>query len=602
MEAFIPPANYPQAGVTCVKLSVLLSASQRTKLRTVPAGKRMFIVEHSRGHYLPVESLPQLAAAHPALAETCNAAYEKFAGASESKSSSKSSSKSAPAGESKSAPVGESKSSPPVGESKSSPPVGESKSAKPASYAECDICAERMNSTRRPVACGYCAYEICLSCFKQHVNTAGEHAKCLNAQCKATIADDVIMQETSTVFYRGWLDHRFEVILKQEDIWYREMEAECDRIIQVGGKNVKRCSQYYAELEAQNKFVPSETCGLKTAVRKMMKSIRDTDGDAPAVRLCITCSTALIETADQRMCPTCNVATCKRCHVEIPQDAAHACDANELATMKLLERDTKACPKCKALIHKTDGCDQMWCVQCHTPFSWRTLQIETGRIHNPMYYEWLRSRSVNGEIPRDAGAVAREARAAQLDAGAAPVVPAAPACGALGIMINEWYTDEVIEMIDEMNKIIRVIIHAGTHEGNKYTAWTRDSIWTLRFARYLGCFKKHADYVTALKKFWRIYVQNNEAHQYVQTLDMIVNNITRMYFADMKAIDATYTCEMFDEYYTDEDMQRRLYLTAVVRTDVMAAIEMTNGHLASIAQRFRCSAHKFVMYGGWRYL
>ena len=32
----------------------------------------------------------------------------------------------------------------------------------------------------------------------------------------------------------------------------------------------------------------------------------------------------------------------------------------------------------------------MYCIKCHTAFSWRTGQLERGTIHNPEYYRWMR--------------------------------------------------------------------------------------------------------------------------------------------------------------------------------------------------------------------
>ena len=41
----------------------------------------------------------------------------------------------------------------------------------------------------------------------------------------------------------------------------------------------------------------------------------------------------------------------------------------------------------------------MYCIKCHTAFSWRTGAIERGNVHNPEYYRWMRE---NGrDIPRD---------------------------------------------------------------------------------------------------------------------------------------------------------------------------------------------------------
>jgi hypothetical protein len=103
-------------------------------------------------------------------------------------------------------------------------------------------------------------------------------------------------------------------------------------------------------------------------------------------------------------CGLCDNWTCPECHEAkgLDKDAAHTCNPDNIATAQLLAKDSRNCPKCAAMIFKINGCDQMYCTQCHTAFGWRTGRIETGAIHNPHYYEYMRA---HGGMPRAPGDV-----------------------------------------------------------------------------------------------------------------------------------------------------------------------------------------------------
>ena len=86
-----------------------------------------------------------------------------------------------------------------------------------------------------------------------------------------------------------------------------------------------------------------------------------------------------------------------------PNIQYHICDKSTLATARMIEIDTKPCPKCGNRIHKIEGCDQMFDPHCGTAFSWKTGQIVTGVIHNPHYFQWQREHS--GAVARQPGDV-----------------------------------------------------------------------------------------------------------------------------------------------------------------------------------------------------
>jgi hypothetical protein len=117
-------------------------------------------------------------------------------------------------------------------------------------------------------------------------------------------------------------------------------------------------------------------------------------------------------------CGLCSVITCSKCNIpiehmsnmgpegpeeqeeqETPEKNEHICNPDDVATAELLANDTKPCPQCGIGIFKIDGCDQMWCIECRTAFSWRTGRIETGgTVHNPHYFEYQRR---NGNLARN---------------------------------------------------------------------------------------------------------------------------------------------------------------------------------------------------------
>jgi hypothetical protein len=100
-------------------------------------------------------------------------------------------------------------------------------------------------------------------------------------------------------------------------------------------------------------------------------------------------------------CGTCEKYFCAECHETKNSrvDQTHVCNEDAKATIAMIAKDSKPCPKCMIPIEKVSGCSQMWCVNCHTTFDWNTMKIETGYIHNPEYLRWMREN--NKDIPRN---------------------------------------------------------------------------------------------------------------------------------------------------------------------------------------------------------
>jgi len=262
----------------------------------------------------------------------------------------------------------------------------------------CQICDELLNqSTRKCISCPYCNFAACRTCCETYV--LGESVvKCMSPACGRDWTRQHIRDAFTAAFIKGRLKQRREQLLfDNERALLPATQPLVERKIQTEVLNVK-----INQLTRQINALRVE----RSVAQNQLSSVLRNQALNPVQRVEFIkacpdegCRGFL---SSQWKCGLCEQWACPECH-EIKgftRDAEHTCNPETVATVQLLGLDTKPCPNCRTGIYKINGCDQMWCTQCHTAFNWRTGRIEAN-VHNPHYFEWLRRNG--NEVPRAAG-------------------------------------------------------------------------------------------------------------------------------------------------------------------------------------------------------
>ena len=259
---------------------------------------------------------------------------------------------------------------------------------------KCNICDELFNKKRTKINCVYCNFEACKLCSKQYI-LSQTHAKCMNNDCG-----------------KEW-SRNFMKINFNDKISTNELKKHTEDILYGKEQSLMPATQQFVEdhifnKETTKKIIKLENlifklnyeknCLLKTLITNEKNNNKE---NSNYVRKCnfLECRGFL---NNDWYCGICKNITCNKCHEIKNPDILikHECDPDLVKTALMIEKETKPCPKCQAKIFKIDGCDQMWCTQCHTAFNWRTGKIEK-TIHNPHYFEWMRNNSTNETIIED---------------------------------------------------------------------------------------------------------------------------------------------------------------------------------------------------------
>lgn len=282
----------------------------------------------------------------------------------------------------------------------------------------CPVCLDKYTgSVRKEVKCQYCQYGVCVTCIKRYMLQSVEDPHCMN--CKRAWNRDFIDSYLTISFRKGQLKkHREDILLDREKARLPLLQPRIEARVQAQGmtEEITKHNRRVAELEA---LIHKEREAVQRLYRRRNR-LEDiaagrlpptADVDAAATTREVRQFTHKCPVEDCRgflssawKCGTCQTWVCSDCLVPKgkDKDTPHTCNEDAKATAALIKKETKPCPKCGMGISKIDGCDQMWCVSCQTPFSWATGRQVFGVVHNPHYYQWLRTQN-GGEAPRVAG-------------------------------------------------------------------------------------------------------------------------------------------------------------------------------------------------------
>ena len=286
-----------------------------------------------------------------------------------------------------------------------------------ASAPECQICCEKYNkSNHAPIKCTSCDFEACRQCHSTFIlDTTNAIPNCMS--CHRELQREFLVENFTQKFVtQDWKKHREQIMFQREHalLPMRQPVAEMVRRKDTLKHESEELLKQINELRARQYQCQREISNIDYRVRMGPAAEANPNprlGGASAphaaafIRPCPnTASNCRGFLSTQWKCNLCNMWACKDCH-EIKgttQDAPHECNPDNLASAKLIDAETRPCPKCGARVFKISGCNQMFCTACNDcAFDWVTGRIET-IIHNPHYFEFQRQRN-GGQAPRVLG-------------------------------------------------------------------------------------------------------------------------------------------------------------------------------------------------------
>ena len=213
---------------------------------------------------------------------------------------------------------------------------------------ECFICCEQVLNL---IYCPDCNFSCCQFCWEKYILEG--KTSCINNNCKKELSRQFIFEN----FNKECIRECWETLKSKQ---YVEIENALLPMTQYRMKN-------------KNSFEINSSLSLKKCITENCRGYIENNWQ----------------------CGICLSWMCEKCFSkkDFENDENHKCSEDTIATISSLKTNTKPCPKCYIPIYKIDGCNQMWCTQCHVAFDWETGSLIT-KFHNPHFVEYRRKNNL----------------------------------------------------------------------------------------------------------------------------------------------------------------------------------------------------------------
>ena len=256
----------------------------------------------------------------------------------------------------------------------------------------CTICAQSFTTQlRKQLECPYCKESACKTCYQTYFTTV-PNPMCIF--CKKHWNFNLI----SKYFSLTWINNGFKEIQKKilVETEKSKLPSTSEHLYKIEKykEEFQLVEAEYLQILKKYETMKNNLCRLENSTNvKPFNINQDNNQEQLLLEQRKTFTMPCIQNecrgflSSQYVCGVCKLKVCSKCHKQ--QTETHECNPDDVESVKIIQKETKPCPNCSTNIFKVSGCDQMFCTNCNTAFSWKTGKIEKGHIHNPHYFEFL---------------------------------------------------------------------------------------------------------------------------------------------------------------------------------------------------------------------